>query len=282
MVRNRETFPVVMPNVVHAAPHLGPGAVLHPRPAGARAPSSPTICSASATSMAAPRSPPSSSSRSPARPACWCRRRAISSGCARSATAHGILLVFDEVITGFGRLGRAFAADAFGVMPDIITMAKALTNGAHPDGRGRGPRRHLRDDHRRRAGERHRVLPRLHLFRPSRRLRRRRSRRSTSTSARASSTAPRALSDYFLDAVWSLRDLPIVRDIRGYGLLAGFEVLAATASPAPAAPSCRSGCSGTAAMSNGPATPPSSRRRLSPSARTSTRSSTACAARWLS
>ena len=48
--------------------------------------------------------------------------------------AHGILLVFDEVITGFGRLGTAFAVDAFGVMPDIVTMAKALTNGAIPMG----------------------------------------------------------------------------------------------------------------------------------------------------
>ena len=47
---------------------------------------------------------------------------------------HGILLVFDEVITGFGRLGAPFAAQAFGVMPDIITMAKALTNGAIPMG----------------------------------------------------------------------------------------------------------------------------------------------------
>ena len=47
---------------------------------------------------------------------------------------HGILLVFDEVITGFGRLGAPFAAQAFGVTPDIITMAKALTNGAIPMG----------------------------------------------------------------------------------------------------------------------------------------------------
>ena len=47
---------------------------------------------------------------------------------------HGILLIFDEVITAFGRLGRPFAAEYFGVMPDIITTAKGLTNGVIPMG----------------------------------------------------------------------------------------------------------------------------------------------------
>ncbi|MDG2992207.1 aspartate aminotransferase family protein [Candidatus Synechococcus calcipolaris G9] len=47
---------------------------------------------------------------------------------------HGILLIFDEVITGFGRLGTAFAADYFGVIPDLITLAKGITNGAVPMG----------------------------------------------------------------------------------------------------------------------------------------------------
>jgi beta-alanine--pyruvate transaminase len=47
---------------------------------------------------------------------------------------HGILLIFDEVITGFGRLGTNFAADYFGVMPDLITTAKGLTSGAVPMG----------------------------------------------------------------------------------------------------------------------------------------------------
>jgi beta-alanine--pyruvate transaminase len=47
---------------------------------------------------------------------------------------HGILLIFDEVITGFGRLGRPFGAQYFGVQPDIITSAKGLTNGAIPMG----------------------------------------------------------------------------------------------------------------------------------------------------
>jgi beta-alanine--pyruvate transaminase len=47
---------------------------------------------------------------------------------------YGILLIFDEVITGFGRLGTAFASDYFGVVPDMICCAKGLTNGAVPMG----------------------------------------------------------------------------------------------------------------------------------------------------
>ena len=47
---------------------------------------------------------------------------------------HGILLIFDEVITGFGRLGTPFAADYFGVVPDIMTVAKGITNGNVPMG----------------------------------------------------------------------------------------------------------------------------------------------------
>lgn len=49
-------------------------------------------------------------------------------------TRHGVLLIFDEVITGFGRVGASFAAQAFGVTPDLITTAKGLTNGAVPMG----------------------------------------------------------------------------------------------------------------------------------------------------
>jgi beta-alanine--pyruvate transaminase len=47
---------------------------------------------------------------------------------------HGIVLIFDEVITGFGRLGAPFAAQALGVVPDMITCAKGITNGAVPMG----------------------------------------------------------------------------------------------------------------------------------------------------
>jgi beta-alanine--pyruvate transaminase len=47
---------------------------------------------------------------------------------------HGLLLIFDEVITGFGRTGSAFASDTFGVIPDMITFAKGISNGAVPLG----------------------------------------------------------------------------------------------------------------------------------------------------
>jgi beta-alanine--pyruvate transaminase len=49
-------------------------------------------------------------------------------------TKHGILMIMDEVITGFGRLGQPFAAQYFDVMPDMITCAKGITNGAVPMG----------------------------------------------------------------------------------------------------------------------------------------------------
>jgi beta-alanine--pyruvate transaminase len=49
-------------------------------------------------------------------------------------TRHGILLIFDEVITGFGRLGQPFASQRFGVTPDLFTTAKGLTNGTVPMG----------------------------------------------------------------------------------------------------------------------------------------------------
>ena len=50
------------------------------------------------------------------------------------ADKYGILVIFDEVITGFGRLGTPFAVDYFGVVPDLVTTAKGLTNGAVPMG----------------------------------------------------------------------------------------------------------------------------------------------------
>ncbi len=48
---------------------------------------------------------------------------------------YGILLIFDEVITGFGRVGSSLATEYFGVVPDIVTVAKGITNGTVPMGR---------------------------------------------------------------------------------------------------------------------------------------------------
>ena len=57
---------------------------------------------------------------------------------------YGILLIFDEVITGFGRLGAPFAAERYGVQPDMITFAKGVTSGAVPMG-GVIARKHIYD-----------------------------------------------------------------------------------------------------------------------------------------
>ncbi|GIL02740.1 MAG: aspartate aminotransferase family protein [Alphaproteobacteria bacterium] len=136
---------------------------------------------------------------------------------------HGILLVFDEVITGFGRLGAAFAAQAFDVVPDMITLAKALTNGAIPMGAvavrdeiyetitGAAPAGAVEFFH----GYTYSAHPvacaaglaTLQIY------------EDEGLFERA-----RALSGYFLDRIWSLKDSAVVRDIRGYGLLAGIEV----------------------------------------------------------
>ncbi len=136
---------------------------------------------------------------------------------------HGILLVFDEVITGFGRLGRPFASQAFDVVPDIVTMAKALTNGAIPMGAVA-----VSDDiydtvtGAAAAG----AIELFHGYTYS-----------AHPAACAAALAAlqiyedeglferaAAMSEYFLDAIWSLEGIPAVRDLRGIGMMAGVEV----------------------------------------------------------
>ena len=136
---------------------------------------------------------------------------------------HGILLVFDEVITGWGRTGQAFAAQSFGVTPDVITMAKAITNGAQPMGAAAIPGR-IHDTIVAAAPDA--AIEFFHGYTYS-----------GHPAACAAGLATldiyrrdglferaRALSPYFLDALFSLRDLPLVTDIRGYGLLGGIDV----------------------------------------------------------
>ena len=137
--------------------------------------------------------------------------------------AHGILLVFDEVICGFGRLGTPFAAQAFGVTPDIMTMAKALTNGAQPMG-GVAVRDGIYDTVMNASPEN--AIEFFHGYTYS-----------GHPAACAAGLAAQEiyereglferaaeLSDYFLDAIYDLRDLDVITDIRGYGLMAGLDV----------------------------------------------------------
>ncbi len=137
----------------------------------------------------------------------------------------GILLVFDEVITGFGRTGKAFAAQSFNVRPDIMTMAKALTNGNQPMGAvavddkiydticDAAPAGGIEFFH----GYTYSGHPAACAAGIA-----------TMDIYEREGLFDRAaeLSPYFLDAVFSLSDVPSITDVRGYGLLAGFDLAA--------------------------------------------------------
>jgi beta-alanine--pyruvate transaminase len=135
---------------------------------------------------------------------------------------HGILLIFDEVITGFGRLGYAFAAERYGVMPDLIAFAKGVTSGAVPMGGViasdriyeafmRGPEHVIELFH----GYTYSAHPlacaaglaTLDLYRDEKLF------------ARAKALEPR-----FADAAMTLKGLPNVLDIRSVGLAAGIDL----------------------------------------------------------
>jgi beta-alanine--pyruvate transaminase len=141
---------------------------------------------------------------------------------------YGILLVFDEVICGFGRTGEPFAAESFGVMPDIITMAKALTNGAQPMGAVAvrdSVYRTILDAAPEGAVEFfHGYTYSAHPAACAAGLATLRIYESERLFARG-----RELSPYFLDAMFGLQDLGVVADVRGYGMLAGVEVKAGKA-----------------------------------------------------
>ena len=136
---------------------------------------------------------------------------------------HGILLVFDEVITGWGRMGANFGAQAFGVTPDLLTMAKAITNGAQPMGAvaarqgiydtitDAGPKQGIEFFH----GYTYSAHPAacaaglamMDIFAKEHLI------------ERAAAMSPR-----FIEAMHSLADCPGVIDIRSFGLMAGIEV----------------------------------------------------------
>jgi beta-alanine--pyruvate transaminase len=148
------------------------------------------------------------------------------------ATRHGILLIFDEVITAFGRLGYATASERFGVTPDMITCAKGLTNAAVPMG-GVAVRGEIYDSvlnsspagidffhgytysgHPLAAAA---GLATLELY-----------------EAEGLFERARSLEGLFADAVHSLKGARHVIDIRNLGLVAGIEL-----EPRPGAPGAR-------------------------------------------
>src|SRR5271169_2136019 len=142
---------------------------------------------------------------------------------------YGILLIFDEVITGFGRLGFAFAAERYGVIPDMITFAKGVTSGTVPMG-GVIAREAIYDAFMR--GPEHTIelfhgytysahplacaagLATLDLYRDEKLF------------ARA-----KALEPVFADAAMTLKGLPGVLDIRTIGLCAGIDLASRAGSP---------------------------------------------------
>ncbi len=136
---------------------------------------------------------------------------------------HGILLVFDEVICGFGRTGRAFAADSFGVTPDLMTMAKALTNGAQPMG-AVAVREKVWEEIA--AGATEGAIELFHGYTFSAHPAAVAAALATLEIYEREGLFERAadLSRYFLDRMFELVGLPGVTDVRGYGLLAAFDL----------------------------------------------------------
>ncbi|HXE03048.1 MAG TPA: aminotransferase class III-fold pyridoxal phosphate-dependent enzyme [Methyloceanibacter sp.] len=143
--------------------------------------------------------------------------------------AHGILLIFDEVITGFGRLGHAFAAERYGVVPDMICFAKGVSNGAAPLG-GVLVRGRIHDAFM--QGPEH--VPELaHGFTYS----------GHPLGVAAASAAldlyreeglferAVALEPVFADAVHALKGAPHIVDIRSIGLAAGIDLAPIDGSP---------------------------------------------------
>ena len=136
---------------------------------------------------------------------------------------HGILLVFDEVICGFGRTGRAFAAQSFGVTPDLITMAKGLTNGAQPMGAVAVSER-IHDAIFGAAQEG--AIEFFHGYTYSAHPAACAAGLATLDIYKKESLFERGaeMSPYFLEGLWSLRDLPAVADLRGYGMFGAIDL----------------------------------------------------------
>jgi beta-alanine--pyruvate transaminase len=147
-------------------------------------------------------------------------------------TANNILLIFDEVITGFGRMGAWTGAEAFGVTPDIMNVAKQITNGAQPLGAVLA-KKDIYDTFMAQGGPNY-MLEFAHGYTYS-----------AHPMACAVGLATldilqrenmvdkvKALAPYFENAVHSLKGSKHVTDIRNYGLAAGFTIDAVPGEPA--------------------------------------------------
>ncbi len=136
---------------------------------------------------------------------------------------HGILLIFDEVITGFGRMGTPFATDRFGVKPDMITMAKAITNGSIPMG-AVAVSDDIYETVTNAAPEG--AIEFFHGYTYSAHPAACAAGIATQKIYQEEGLFERAaeMESYFQDAVWSLKDHPLVYDLRGIGMMASVEV----------------------------------------------------------
>jgi beta-alanine--pyruvate transaminase len=135
---------------------------------------------------------------------------------------HGILLIFDEVITGFGRLGSPFAATLFGVTPDLMTVAKGITNGCVPMG-AVFAKQHIHDVFM--TGPEH-LIEFFHGYTYS-------SHPLACAAALGTLetyadegllTRGAQMAPYFENALHSLKDAPNVIDVRNIGLVGGIEL----------------------------------------------------------
>ncbi|MGR3591595.1 MAG: aspartate aminotransferase family protein [Limimaricola soesokkakensis] len=135
---------------------------------------------------------------------------------------HGILLIFDEVITAYGRLGRAFGADYYGVEPDMITTAKGLTNGVIPMGAVLASEE-IHDAFM--TGPDH-MIELFHGYTYSGNPVACAAALAALDTYREEELFERAasLEDYWADALFSLRDKPGVIDIRAVGLVGAVEL----------------------------------------------------------
>ena len=136
---------------------------------------------------------------------------------------HGILLVFDEVITGWGRTGSPFASQEYGVTPDIITMAKATTNGISPLG-AVACKDEIYDAVM--EGSPKGTIELFHGYTYS----------GIPVSVAAGLAVQdifekddifnraKNLSPYFQEGLMSLKDIDVVDNIRGYGMMGGIDI----------------------------------------------------------